>query len=337
MGYKPCNYSIGRKLAIEIIKKFPKTPTLTLAKKLVKDNPGIYRDVEHARSCINTSRGTNGNTIRRKSSDKSLYGTSPGKYVPFLPDAEPDNWQPFHLPKANDNILHLQDLHVPYHSKETLELAVQYGIGKKINTLLIGYDFIDFYQCSRFEKDPRKRSIKYEIDTANQILDYLQHKFPKAKVFWRNGNHDERLMRYLRVKAPELLDLEVLQISELLHFAKRGITMIPDKQIVYAGNLAIIHGHEYQGGTPSAVNPARGLYVKSNANSLCGHSHKTSEHTDPNINGDVSTTYSVGCCCGLHPEYAALTKWNHGFAHILVYPDGHFHVNNMKVINGKIV
>ena len=65
------------------------------------------------------------------------------------------------------------------------------------------------------------------------------------------------------------------------------------------------------------MNPARGLYLKAGESTLCGHSHKTSEHVESTISGDVFVTYSVGSCCGLHPDYAILNKWNNGFCNIL--------------------
>lgn len=327
--------SISTGLARDLSLKYPNTPTLTLAKRLAEEFN--FMTVEQWRTKLRMIRGQKGKRNKENMTDKSGYRPA-GKSTDFhIPEPECEDWKPYVMPVANNSILHIQDVHCPYHSKQTLELAVQYGISKNVNTLLIGYDFIDFYALSRFEKDPRARSVKYEIETANKILDYFQNKMPNVQIYWRNGNHDERLIRFLRVKAPELLDMEILSISELLRFGERGIIQIPDKQIVFAGNLAIIHGHEYAGGNGSSVNPARGLFLKATGSALCGHSHKSSEHCDPNINGDVFTTYSVGCACGLHPEYARLNKWNNGFAHILTYPDGVFHVNNMKVINGKIV
>ena len=39
---------------------------------------------------------------------------------------------------------------------------------------------------------------------------------PDQAIFFMVGNHEERLEKYMRVKAPELLDCEAFKIEELL-------------------------------------------------------------------------------------------------------------------------
>jgi hypothetical protein len=67
-----------------------------------------------------------------------------------------------------------------------------------------------------------------------------------------------------------------------------------------------------------------------------GHNHQTSEHTESNMNGEITTTFSLGCLCELHPAYLPINKWNHGFA--LVDIDGkEFHVRNYRIHKGKVL
>lgn len=322
----------------ELLEKYSRTPILTLAKKAIKDEPKLFTSIDQARKLLSTHAGLNGERLRKLTKDKSNYRKIAHNYNPFnIPEAEEENYKPFILPKTSKNILHLQDIHIPYHSTETITHAIKYGKEKKIDTLLLGYDFLDFYQLSRFQKDPRKKNIKYEIDTANELLDIFQKEFPRVKIFWRNGNHDERLEKYLSVKAPELLDMEEFKLQYLLKLGERGITYIEPKRIVKAGKLNILHGDEFYGGGSGGVNPARALFLKANESSICGHFHKTSEHIETTINESTIGSWSIGCACQLHPEYARLNKWNNGFVHIEVYSDGSFHVNNMKLIKNKVV
>jgi len=105
--------------------------------------------------------------------------------------------------------------------------------------------------------------------------------------------------------------------------------------LIYAGRLPILHGHEYGGFGVGGVNPARGLSLKSFSSSLVGHSHRTSSHSERDINDKVMSWFSTGCLCGLHPEYAILNKWNQGFCYIDT--DGQeFAVNNFKIHKGKV-
>jgi hypothetical protein len=54
------------------------------------------------------------------------------------------------------------------------------------------------------------------------------------------------------------------------------------------------------------------------------------------MNGDITTTWSLGCLCELHPAYLPINKWNHGFA--IVDVDGNnFHVRNKRIHKGVIL
>ena len=47
------------------------------------------------------------------------------------------------------------------------------------------------------------------------------------------------------MKAPELLDSEAFKIEELLDLTALGIHVIKDKRMVHAGDLTLLHGHEF--------------------------------------------------------------------------------------------
>ena len=53
--------------------------------------------------------------------------------------------------------------------------------------------------------------------------------------------------------------------------------------------------------------------------------------------GKVIKTWSTGCMCDLHPEYASLNKWSQGFTLVQVDKDGNFSVDNKSIDNGKIL
>lgn len=125
--------------------------------------------------------------------------------------------------------------------------------------------------------------------------------------------------------------------DSFISFGGLGIEVIKDKRIVKAGKLNLLHGHEFQSGVIAPVNVARGVFLRAKTNTLVGHSHVTSEHTERDLNGDIVTCWSTGCLCELTPEYARINKYNHGFAHVLVNKDGGFNVKNMRIIKGKIV
>jgi hypothetical protein len=79
--------------------------------------------------------------------------------------------------------------------------------------------------------------------------------------------------------------------------------------------LWILHGHEWGGGPGSAVNAARGMYLKGKCCALEAHHHRTSEHAEPDLNHVLTTCWSQGCLCTLNPDWRPIgAKWNHGFS-----------------------
>ena len=253
-----------------------------------------------------------------------------------LPPSQESDYHPFKLPVSHNNILLLSDIHIPYHNITALTAALKYGLEHEVNTILLNGDVIDFYAISRFEKDPRKRNFGHEVLMTRQFLETLRKLFPNAAIYYKCGNHDVRYDHYIMRNAPDLLGMDEFSFESLMHLDKLDITYIPDKQIIHAGKLTILHGHELGASVFSPVNIARGLFLRAKDSALCGHHHQASEHSEPNINGKLTTCWSVACLCELHPDYLPINKHHHGFAHIVVMDNEDFEVSNYRIMNGKI-
>jgi predicted phosphodiesterase len=319
----------------EYLRRFPNTSKWSLAAKMFKENTLVYKDVDSARQSIRYYTGSMGDKKRKELSDKSFLNNP---HNPFnLPESDEQEWLPYVLPKAANNILMLYDVHIPYHNMKALTTALKYGKDNKVNTIFLAGDFMDCYQISFFEKDPSKRRLSEEFQMVRDFLSSLKKNFPKCKIYMLQGNHEMRYQRLLRLKAPEILDMEEFRFDVILKLREHGIEWIDDMRIVKAGKLNILHGHEFQKGVMSPVNVARGVFLKAKVSTIVGHSHQTSEHTERDLNGDIVTCWSVGTLSELHPEYARINKWNHGFAHVMVNNDGSFNVKNIRIIKGKIV
>ena len=321
------------KLAKEIVEQFPKSSKKTLAEKLYNRNKELFKDMEDARYTIRYVTGATGVEKNKYKSVNHNSDFTPQN--PFgLPPSEAVPFEPYVLPKACNNILFLSDIHLPYHDIKALTLALDYGKKNNINTIYLNGDIMDFYKASFHEQDPKKRDVAYEFEVARQFLDLLQKEFPNAKLFFKEGNHCLRWSRYLRVKAPIVLDMEEFRIDVILKLRERGIEWIPNKTLVKIGKLNAIHGNEYKGG--GGINVARTLWLRAGDNVIAGDKHKTQSAIKTNIDKKTVGTWSVGCMCELNPDYMPFNEWNVGFAHILVEPNGNFQVKNYMVIDGKI-
>ena len=321
----------------EIVKKYltkyPKLPALTLSKKIYSEHKAEFKDVEHIRGLIKYYTGKKGIKAITRLKDKSFVKKEQASTNPWssFPESYAETREPYILPSGRWLIL--SDIHLPYHDEKALKTALNYGIDNGFNNLLINGDLIDFYQLSRFEKDPRKRTFKQELDATRQLIEIFVSLFDN--VVYKLGNHDERYEKWMFVKAPELLDCDEFQLDVLLRLGEHKVTMIKDKRIIIAGKLNILHGHEFIGGS-GGVNPARSIFLKASDSVLVGHYHKTSSHTETTLNGDLITTHSAGHLAESSPLYLPYNKWNHGFCTLDLHTDGTYHLQNLRISKGKV-
>jgi predicted phosphodiesterase len=313
------------KCVIELLKKYPKTPILTLAKKAYKDNPLLYKDVEAARGLIRYYSGLMGPEKKKRLKDKSLVREKTYRYNPFdnIPDSYETERTPYQLPTSLRNLAILSDIHFPYHNKKALKAALDYLMNLSyLDGIVLNGDILDFYQLSDFSKNPSKPNMKKELELGRWFLKSLRETFPNIPIYYKIGNHEMRLERWLSVKAPEFLDTEY------------KIQLIDAYTVMKAGKLNIIHGHEYRGA--GGVYPARYIYLKTKVNTICGHYHRPSSYIDKNMNGEYHGAITTGCLCEMSPDYAAYNEWVHGFAIAIFHSDGTYHIENKIIKNGKI-
>jgi predicted phosphodiesterase len=320
-----------------MLDKFGNAPSRTIALAAYKKYPDLFKSVEHARSVVRYYRGAMGKkAAKRLSSDKYLRAHEKPYNPLALPEADSNDYDTFILSEACKRILFLYDVHVPYHDIEALTIALQYGLDNKADTIFLGGDFMDFFGCSRYQKDYRKVNVAWEFETGREMLKRIRELFPEARIYYLMGNHEERWENYLQTKAPELLDMQEFRMDVILNFGELNIERIGEKRVAQRAGLSIIHGHEFGGGVYSPVNPARGLYTKAKASSICGHHHRSSEHSEKDIDGKVTTTWSVGTLGELNPAYMPLNKWNQGFA-FGEFEGEDYKIDNLRIINGKLV
>ena len=236
-----------------------------------------------------------------------------------------------------NKILCLYDVHVPYHDIKAVHCAINEGVRRKCDTIFLGGDCVDAYEISSFEKSKYKRKWADEVQLTKQFFSFLRYKFPKAKIYFLYGNHEMRYISYIRRNASALEGIEAINFSSLFDFEKFAITEIDPMATAKYKGLNLVHGHEFGKSTFSPVNVARGLYMRAKTSAMCGHSHQTSEHTETDMNGKITTCWSVGCLSELRPDYSKFAKYNHGFAIIESRSREKYHVTNYRVLNGEIL
>ena len=326
--------------------EYPTIPSLQLARMLRRDHPKLFSSIEVARCRIRYYRGSHGQDNRdRRNSD--------GGIIPRveLPKPAPPKWRRHNLPDGCAKWLILADIHAPYFNRPALEIAVAHGKKRGCDGLLLLGDFLDCYMLSSFDKDPRNRTFDVEFVTAGLILDFLAAELKPKRTVWKYGNHEYRYERWMRQRAVELMDVRAVHpggqvdkdkredyvhsLSNYLCLAERGITTVDAKHPIDHHALTLLHGDEWQRGMSASVNPARTVYLKGKECCVVAHSHVTSEHTEQSMRGVTVTCWSVGALCDLHPDYAPLNKWNHGFA--ILETGSEWRIDNLRIVNGKVM
>src|SRR3990167_6175094 len=95
-------------------------------------------------------------------------------------------------------ILLVPDSHIPYEDKEAFDLMLKVARELKPTYLVVLGDLGDFYDISKYIKDPRHRvSFTEEVDAVNKRLDQLDELKAEHKICLE-GNHEVRLQSYTR-------------------------------------------------------------------------------------------------------------------------------------------
>ena len=326
-------------IAREYIDRFPGFPSKSIARVIAQDHPMRFT-LEQARCAVRRMRGNMGETKRNEVADKSKFrpngeaGKNPFGKIPEPIKEYEGEWGAVEIDAEKSLVLN--DVHAPFHDKESLTLALKHGLDQGCINVIIGGDFCDFFRLSYFRKDITVVGFREELDIIRRTLAVIRDVFTDGEIYFKDGNHEERLESFLQVRAPELLGVGDFTIPHILRFDDLGIKHIGDKRPIKADHLYIIHGHEFAGSTYNPVNPARGYFLRANTICLGGHYHQTSEHTETSLDQRITSVWSTGCLCNLHPKYRPINKWNHGFA-IVDMTRGRFCVDNLKIIRGQVL
>ena len=317
--------------------KYPEYPTLKLARIMYSENALLFKDVDQARQNLRYIEGKVGAKNRKCVANSEFLKTEDRPRNPYnLPETDETVYEPFII-KGFKKIGILSDVHLPYHNIDALTCAITYLKKEKVDAVLLNGDTMDCHQLSRFTKDPKKRDFKYELDTLKAFMDVIDKQL-KCKVFFKIGNHEARYEKFLMEKANELKGVEEFEFENIIKARAKGIDIIQSNRYMKLNELNGIHGHEYIGGISAPVNVARGLYMRGKVSAFQGHNHSTSEHSETDMNGKITTTWSIGCLSELHPAYMPLNRWNWGCAMVELDENGKdYEFFNKRIFNGKIL
>jgi predicted phosphodiesterase len=230
----------------------------------------------------------------------------------------------------------IPDVHVPYHDKGAWELCLKAIKEFEPDVVVTLGDFADFYAVSAHDKDPRRSNdLAWEVEQVHQAIDELERAADKAeRLIYLCGNHEERLERYLKTKAPELFNTfsipEVLSLDDFWEF-------VPYKEHIKVGKLYLTHDTGSAGAT--AHEKARADF---DSNTVIGHTHRMAF----GVRGSLRGAAHVGAMFGwlgdvrktdyMH-RVKASRDWCHGFGVGYLEPSGVVHLVPVVIVDGSCV
>jgi len=195
-------------------------------------------------------------------------------------------------------------------------------------------DIADFYDISRFSKDPTRRvMLAKEIDFTKTVIlaEIRRAAGQKCKIDWIEGNHEERLQKYLWRQAPELAGVPSMEMEALFDMNRYGISYVRGN--ITVGDLQLTHGNlvrKHSGYTAKAMLDDYGMSVMHN------HTHRLGSVYKTDRSGEY-VAYENGCLCRTDLDYVDHPNWQHGFSVGWVLPTGRFHIQQIAVVDGRFV
>jgi hypothetical protein len=148
-------------------------------------------------------------------------------------------------------------------------------------------DFPDFYSVSSHSKSPnRALKLDEELATTNSMLDELDALKADVRIYL-GGNHEDRLERYLRDKAPELHPL--ITIPSVLRLEERGWEYVPYKESTKVGAVHFTHDV----GSAGKYNVYRAMDMFQSS-VVTGHTHRLAYLVEGDAGGKPQVSAQFG-------------------------------------------
>lgn len=220
------------------------------------------------------------------------------------------------------------DIHCPYHDPRAVKIAVKILKDLEPHRVILIGDVVDFYSISRYDKKPNRiNDLQSDCDQTHDLLTEIVSASTRSKYEYIEGNHENRLSRFLLTKAPELWSLRVLSVPELLRLGELGIEYKHETRV---GNMTATHGHfarNHSGYTARAMAEGYGTVI-------FGHTHRLGAHYRRDGRGEIAA-FENGCLCGLTPEFiTGVADWQHGFS-IITEHNGATAVEQVHILDGQ--
>lgn len=222
------------------------------------------------------------------------------------------------------------DLHVPFHDIAYVRLVTKIISMVKPHGLIQLGDAVDFFQISTFDKDPDRKNTVYEDLLMYRAImsEWRAAAGGKLVVHQLEGNHEDRLRRFVWRSAPQLKAM-IRSVPEVLDLMTPGNYWhgYHDWQSCKIGDVLIHHGAYFN------KHVAMGNLGKYPAKFICGHTHRFQYVSD---GAKWSCTMGHGSLAEETSHMPAPTEWQQVVS-LLTVVSGVGTLEPILVNNGKCV
>lgn len=234
-----------------------------------------------------------------------------------------------------ERILFVPDVHVPFEDRRAWELMLHVARALRPETIVVLGDFADMWAVSAHDKSPTRRdNLESEMKAVAIRLDELDALGARRKIYCE-GNHEDRLSRYITRAAPELF--EFVSFPRIHRLDERGWEWVPYREHARVGKVFVTHDLGEAGIYAAAR--ARGTM---GGNVVIGHVHRMGVHYASTAEGTGHVSASFGWLGdATQARYLPAAKraaWQIGFGLGYLEPaTGHVHLQAVPIVGYKCV
>lgn len=228
---------------------------------------------------------------------------------------QPRRFIDLRIPKVKDGykVMIVNDLHIPFQDIKTMFAVEKFWADFQPDLEIYPGDITDFYSISTFDKNPSRRfKFQDEIDMSHEWLFNRCEANPNARRIFIDGNHEDRIRRWLWKYGEDISGLRALEFDNLLGLKELGIERLPYMSVVDFLGYRIEHGSKTSQSKAFPINVSRYMAISTGSSGLCGHTHRFSTYAWTDASGSHSYIEN-GCLCRFNLEFAPFPNWQQAF------------------------
>lgn len=266
---------------------------------------------------------------------------SAGEREPLLPPiTRPEPLPPMSTGTARvrrsvERILFIPDVHVPFEDRRAWDLMMHVARALRPEHIVILGDFADMWAVSAHDKSPSRRdNLESEMKAVAIRLDELDALGARTRIFCE-GNHEDRLSRYITRAAPELFDF--VSFPKIQRLEERGWRWVPYREHARIGKVFVTHDLGEAG--IYAHNRARATM---GGNVVIGHVHRMGVAYASTAEGTGHVSAAFGWLGDAEQARylpaARRAAWQLGFGLGYMEPaTGHVHLQAVPIVDYRCV